>query len=286
MKYFLIFFISICSFAQKPNGGFLQFNFKADYVPAKVRFVDGHTEEGFIYGFIENRKFEINLDLGLGPQSLEKDLNLDDKVFDFKNDINGPKRKLTIKDINEVILVGDGANFTIYRLFNIKRANNKGEIIDANKKIWLPLIKKGVVNIYGYDIYRKASANDQGEGVYMFTMVYLQKENQDYAMSTIDYDNISIFNMGKVDDKSAAVLKEAFKDCPKFVATIDQKVKLSKEEKKDMRKEYFTDQKELKNLKKGKSQAEYNEIERDYYHKKLVAPFDKLIDEYVATCPK
>ena len=155
MKYYIFLLLGLYSFAQKSNGAIFQFNFTAEYVPAKITFYDGHAENGFIYGFIENRKFEINIDLGFSFGSIENDLNLNDKVFDFKNDLKGEKRRLTVKDINEVVLIDKNSNFTVYRLFDIKKANNKNKIVDTNVKIWLPLIKKGIVNIYGYDLYTK-----------------------------------------------------------------------------------------------------------------------------------
>jgi hypothetical protein len=277
-KLIIIFCITTFSaFAQKPNGNEILFTFGTEYKEAEVTFVDGHKENGFVYGFISNRWIEFGNPLETGFETLENRLNLMDKSFSFKNTSDGDSRKLTQNDISEVEIKRKDGKINHYKLMDLKTVNIKGEIIDLKKKAWLPFYKKDVINVFAYDLY--------SENGYMTTVVYLNNPKDNFAINPIDFNRLNIFNLGKIDDKILFALNEVFKDCPEYAKKL-------KGNPKEILANYFNNdtaaiRKEVKEFnKKNKdlSKADKKEYEIELYEKFWTDPYLKFINEYHQAC--
>jgi len=254
------------------------FSHGIDFLEARIVFKDGHSETGFIKGFIDQPYITFNYETGF--ESLEKQLNLTDKSFDFKNTDEGISRKLTKDDVNQITVVHSKAKFSTYQLYSMKTANSKGKIVDSNRKIWLPLIKKGKVNILGFNIV------NSNTGRYGETVVYLNRDGEDFVINPIDRNRINLFNLGKIDDKFVATLNEIFKDCPEFLSTInenpkaftEQITKRVKENRKEAEKEFKEGSKNLKG-------SDKKLLEIKIYEQFYISEYVRLIDEYLKFCP-
>ncbi len=286
-KFFFLFFflITIVSFAQKPGDAMLQLTFGTEYVPAKLTFLDNHVEEGYVYGFIENRFFEVNMGFISGFETIENKTNLDDKVFDFRATSNGEVKKLQSKNLKSIVLLGNEDDVDIqYDYINLKTVNSAGEIVDLNKKIWLPLIKKDNISLYGYS-YFLTQPNGSG-AQYICTPVYLKGANQDFAIPPIDYNRVNLFNLGKIDDKFKIAVKEIFKDCPELIAKMDLEKTFTKEDKRSAVQKYKEEEKEYKAKAKELPRKERKSFRTKFYENKALEPYFIMIDEYNKTCPK
>ena len=274
---------SLGTFAQKPDDALLQINLGAEYVPAKLVFTDGHTEEGHVYGFIENRFFEVNMGFISGFETIENKVNLDDKVFEFKTSLKGESRKLQSKDLKSVVLIGGEDDIDVqYDYLSIKTINSAGETVDLNKKIWLPLIKNDKVNLYGYSYFL---AQPNGAGLqYICTPVYLKGFNQDYAIPPIDYNRVNLFNLSGIDDKFKASMREIFKDCPALIEKMDLDRTFSKEDKRSAIQKYKEDEKEYKSKAKELPKKERKSFKTKFYENKALEPYFTIIHEYNKTC--
>lgn len=285
MKNYIVLFLFVfgIAIAQKPKSNEILFTLGTKYENAEVIFVDGHSENGFIYGFISNKWIEFGNPLSLGFETLENRLNLTDNSFSFKNTIDGTSRNLTQSDINEVTIIDEKSQSEHYKLMNLKTVNVKGEIIDLNKKAWLPLYKVDKINVYAYDVM--FSDNRSGPSKYAFTVAYLNNPKDNFAINPIDFNRINLFNLGKIDDKMIYVLKEVFKDCPEFIKKLNGNPKT-------VLSDYFKDpqqrkidKNELKESSKGLSKQEKKELEIKLNEKMWVDPYLKLIDDYKKACP-
>lgn len=270
-------FLPIISYAQVASNGSL-FSEGLKFSEARIVFKDGHSENGFIKGFIDKSFTTFNYQTGF--ETLEKQLNLTDKSFDFKNTEEGVSRKLTNDEIDQITIVHSKAKFSTYQLYGMKTANSKGKIVDLNRKIWLPVIKKGKVNILGFNIV------NSNTGRYGETVVYLNRDGEDFAINPIDRNRINLFNLGKIDDKFVATLNEIFKDCPEFLSSInedpktftEQITKRIKENRKEAEKQFKEDSKKLKGNDKKL-------LEMQIYEQFYISEYVRLIEDYLKFCP-
>lgn len=278
---FLLGFTSI--WAQKPEPGEIKITLNADYKPAEITYVDGHKEQGFIYGFISNKAIAVGSLLDTEFDTLESDLNFMDNSFTFKTTLDGEKKHLSQNDIKEVNLYYNTDAPDFYRLMDMKSANSAGEIVDLHKKVWLPLYKTfGKFNIFSYDVYTIHP------NTYAGTYVYLNRADDNFAINARDINRMNLFNLDKIDDKFAATLKYIFRDCPEFVQTFNGEPRdvwmhfyegfLWKETGKKL-KQYEKEHKEL-----TKQQLEKHRI--DYKRQAEILPYIRCIEEYYQKCPK
>ena len=124
---------------------FTSLSSSARYLSGSILFKDGRTEKGFIKSFLENDFFDFSL-----TQKIEKEFNLNDQRLKFKLSEDGKMKTYTINEINEVhIDLGDGS-FTTYFSLSLKTISKTGAIVDLKMHVWLPLVERGKINLYGY----------------------------------------------------------------------------------------------------------------------------------------
>ncbi len=276
---FLITVLVFTKLSMAQSSDFLSFNFDAKYLPATVTFADGHTQDGFVYGFISEKFFTVNPEALLGFSTMETAVNLSDKKFDFKVSEDAKPQKVTSGEIVNVVLKEEDGSTTEYQYLGVKTVNGKGELIDFKQKVWLPVIRKDKINILGYEYYEQSGGRPAD---LMFIPVYLRNPKEDFAIVPIDFNRINLFNFGKLDDKFKVAIDAVFKDCPAFLeifhASYDQKVSTF-----DMDK-MKAEQKALKKA-KGLSGAErrqkYNQTIIDF----AINPYIRMVEEYKKACP-
>jgi hypothetical protein len=195
----------------------------AKFIDGIVKFNDGHEEKGLIKSFLEERWFFKQY-----SKSLEKDLNLDDKFLIFKSSKDAEEKKIFIDDVDQVSLINDDKTLEIFKVIFLKEVNKDGTIASESKKVYLPLLKEGKINIYGFKYLEKDwSAGSYGVSVTRSERFYYQNAKENYA---INYGNTDEFLSDillekdfwkKVYRRMGDPLKDLFKDCPEMNSKID-----------------------------------------------------------------
>ena len=212
---------------------FISFFANAKYKNATIYYNDGQFEKGLINSFLENNLFDFNF---FG--TFEEGLIYNDKSIKFKINEDAETKKILIGDIDKIILHYDGFDKEYKALF-IRNISRKGVIEESKTRIFLPLLRSGKINLYGFyhrETYRSYDGNRSSSNTTITEIFYLQNANENYA---IDYYNVELQDFFSLRDRLANPLKELFKDCPELVEKVHtsfyEDKNLSKEEKKKMK---------------------------------------------------
>lgn len=223
----LLFLIIFTCFAYYGYTQDLYYGFPDSEKEAEITFTDGHVETGKIYGFIDRRS--IYLDVDNPFKSVERRLNLTDKIFHFDNG-NGIKRKVKSDEAVKIKVVEEGKDVFYERVY-VKTVNSKGKVVDLKRQLWLPYIysddRVAILGLNMLDLNKR----------YVGTLVYLKRAEEDFVLNSLDYNRLNIFNFSKLDDKMYAVYREIFRDCEATVEYINYFANLKGKKKKQVRKE-------------------------------------------------
>lgn len=250
------------------NSGLICFNLNNKYEEAEITYTDNTKVKGYINGFIENNSLEVGLGLDYFDK-LEDQLNLDDKKFYFKKDINDKAIVLTQDKIKSITVVINNVSKT-YFLLKIKSVDKNKKIVDLNRKVWLPLLKDcNDFKIFGFNLF----INNR----YVSTYIYLSNDNE-YALKPTDKSFIS---SDAIIESYQIMLKYIFNDCDKIKPLIDEYTNIQKAKKK-----YAELQLQIKAVKKEKNLTKVEEeikilkLNQDYF----TDPYVKMIEEYNKSC--
>lgn len=255
---------------------FISFFANAKYTDATIYYTDGQSEKGLITSFLESSLFDFNF---FG--TFEQGLIYNDKSIKFKLYEDADAKKIPIGDIDKIIVHYEGFDKEYKALF-IRNINRKGILEESKVRIFLPLLRKGKINLYGF-YHRETSSGYDGNRTSTTTtvteMFYLQNANENYA---IDYYNVELQDVFSLRDRLANPLKELFKDCPELVTKVHNTIyeeNLSKEEKKKLKEQSKATWKAL--------QKEYKKLPKDQkrgdlvlFHQYNMKTFDDLMMEY------
>ena len=247
------------------------FSLHARFMKATVLFNDGHAEQGFVKSFLEDEFINLGL-----FQTMEDELNLDDKTVKFKTDENAEIRVLSINDIDKLTIHYESGNTTEFKVLFLKSIKANGEIIERKNKVWFPLIKQGKVNVYGYKIISYGSQTSIGYNPGGLDYVYYyQNEKENYAINPLE--NVHLFNIEKT---TTIFILDLFKDCPEYCDKLKEKLKFaSTKEGKKLEKE--TRKNKLETYGKGTDKNSIlNVYETTFYG------FSDAIAEYEKECPR
>lgn len=243
---------------------------------ATLYFTDGQSETGVINSFLEDKFFDFNF---FG--TFEEGLIYNDKTVKFRRSEDSESKKVAIEAIDKIVIHYDGFDKE-YRALFIRNIDRKGFLQESKVKVFLPLLRSGKINVYGFYHTEKHYNYDGkfvGPTITVSEIFYYQNANENYA---IDYYNIELQDVFNLRDRMANPLKELFKDCPSLVTKVDNYIydkNLSKEEKKKLKAE-------SKSMYKA-TQKEYNKLPKDQkrgdlllYHQYNMKMFDELLLEY------
>ncbi len=250
------------------NSGLINFNLGNKYEEAEITYSDNTKVKGYINGFIENNSIEVGLGLDYFDK-FEDQLNLDDKKFYFKKEINDKAITLTQENIKSISVVVNNVTKTYY-LLKIKSVDKKKNIVDLNRKVWLPLLKDDdKIKIFGFNLF----LNNR----YVGTFNYLSNDNE-YALKPTDRVFVSSDTMI---ESYQIMLKYIFNDCEQIKPLIDEFTNKEKAKKK-----YAELQLQIKAVKKEKGLTKIDEknkilkLNEDYF----TEPYVKMIEEYKKSC--
>ena len=265
----------------------LNVDFSSKYTKAEITRINGEKEIGYIYGFIQNKALSLNIGNPFSS-SFSDALNLSDKSFSFKKELNQIAEKLNSEEINEVKILNDSVAVNHYRLMNLATVNSDGSILDLKKQAWLPFYIENLINIFSYDVYEEiedSRGNRTGNFEKVATMIYLNNPKNNLAINVMDYGLSDIFTKTKLLTKWTGGLLEVFKDCPQFIKANINENKIWNFESK-----YF-DVDELEKLKTAeiKSDKSLKKIEKNIKLNNLdseiqITPYQRMIEDYINTC--
>ena len=250
------------------NSGLINLNLGNKYEEAEITYSDNTKVKGYINGFIENNSIEVGLGLDFFDK-FEDQLNLDDKKFYFKKEINDKPITLTQENIKSISVVVNNVTKTYY-LLKIKSVDKKKNIVDLNRKVWLPLLKDDdKIKIFGFNLF----LNNR----YVGTFNYLSNDSE-YALKPTDRVFVSSDTMI---ESYQIMLKYIFNDCEQIKPLIDEFTNKEKAKKK-----YAELQLQIKAVKKEKGLTKIDEknkilkLNEDYF----TEPYVKMIEEYKKSC--
>jgi len=256
---------------------FIGYFANANYSSATIHYLNGQSEKGLINSFLEDKFFDFNI---FG--TFETGLIYNDKSVKFKLDEESETKKIAIGDIDKIIIHYQGFDKEYKALF-IRNIDRKGFLQEAEVRIFLPLLRSGKINIYGF-YHREVSSNPgaafgSSTTVTVTELFYYQNANENYA---IDYFNIEIQDVFNIRDRLANPLKELFKDCPELVTKVDNYMygkNLTKEEMKKMKAESKAN---YKVMQRAYKKIPINERRGDLllFHEYNLKGFDDLFLEY------
>ncbi|MFY7987411.1 MAG: hypothetical protein ACOVNP_00910 [Flavobacterium sp.] len=258
----------IVSQTYSSNSGLINLNLGNKYEEAEITYSDNTKVKGYINGFIENNSIEVGLGLDYF-EKFEDQLNLDDKKFYFKKEINDKAITLTQENIKSISVDVNNVTKTYY-LLKIKSVDKNKNIVDLNRKVWLPLLKDDdKIKIFGFNLF----INNR----YVHTYTYLSNDDE-YALKPTDKRLIS---SDAIIESYQIMLKYIFNDCEKIKPLIEEFTN-----KENAKKKYAELQLQIKAVKKEKDLTKVEEknkilkLNEDYF----TEPYVKMIEEYKKSC--
>lgn len=248
---------------------------KADLIMENGETLHGYLQDFNLPNFVESG-------LVNSFKRVESIYHYDAKFFKFKNDEKGEVREIPMTDIKSIaVMENDGSDKLRFDKMKLKTINSKYETEDLDMTVMLPLQSEGKINLYGFSV-----AVYMGRAYYTsFFMPYLKKPDNEYAYIPIDYDNIGLFNMGKIKGKFKKAFQEVTVSCKQYQPHLEASVEklMDKKARKEIDKERLAKRKEARKDIKDREMENYilQKIDNDYNIKPLVM----MIEEYGNICP-
>jgi hypothetical protein len=195
---------------------------KKDYIPAKVILTNGKAINGYIKDFTLPKFIQFQ-----GPFSefkpFEKRLNLDRTNFRFKYNPEGESIPIHADSIQTILLNEDKP--VEYEKMKLKTINSKNKLVDTDLEVFLPLIKRGDIDLYGLNVVDK---HDK----LITVLAYIKKPEDNFAVIPIDMSRLNIFNAWSIGERFITGFMEITKDCDAYQALLqDELNKLKKKDK-------------------------------------------------------
>lgn len=228
-----------------------------------ILFNDGTSKTGIIKSFIEDKIINLNL-----IDDLEHELNLDDKNLKFKENETDEFQKIAIDEIDEVILKN-----TTYKVLILKDLTSTGELKENGKKVFLPYVRKGAINIFGIRYTETTSGSIPPSSMNTRSLrFYYQNPKENYA---INYQNIGTLDLFTFKKRYTNPLLDLFKDCPQIVNDLEA---FLENKKGTNTKDYREEEKRLK--KEFKKLPKEEKYKLDVFHKYNFCHIEDLISQY------
>ncbi|KAF1853344.1 hypothetical protein Lal_00009710 [Lupinus albus] len=193
---------------------------------------DGSTKKGFAQDFMLPDVATFSF-MGKGP----KYANLDRKEVKFKSSKSDTQVQLIpVSDIKSLLYTNEETQeqFQLDKRL-VKEINKDQELESEGKVLMLPLMEKGLINLYGYrsmmckadfgNNYSAASNGNENDCQLTYVMVYLSKPDDTVAIAPVDYPSLSpldLFNLKTLYKKFYTAYEMVGADCPEFLKKVDE----------------------------------------------------------------
>lgn len=263
-----ILFLFFCFWNKLTAQDVILYTGKKDYTPAQIILTNGKAVNGYIKDFTLPKFIKFQ-----GPfsefKSYEKRLNLDRTNFSFKYTQEGESLPIHADSIQTIFLNEDKP--VEYEKMKLKTVNTKNKLVDTELEVFLPLIEKGDINLYGLNVVDKSDK-------LVTVLAYIKKPEDDFAVIPLDMSNFNIFNAWGVGERFITAFMEVTKDCDAYQALLQEE--LNKFKRKD--KEYImeSEQKFKDYMINNCSNCSLDQAFSYYYFSR----YKDMIDEYSNMC--
>ncbi len=248
------------------------------FIGAEIIMENGDIKTGFLQDFHTPRFVETDMGF-LG--GIEKKLKFETKEFKFKEEKTSAVEIIKIEDLKRIVILNtDGSEKLVYDKMKLKTINSQNEVVDVEKTVVLPLEQEGKINLYGISV----SFFQNNKYVSSLYLPYVRKPDDEYGYILIDINRLNFFNLGKIDDKLEKALYEVTKDCHAFSDTLHARIKALEKEAKESRGEAIKMKNKVRKEIKDRGEENFAAMKID--HDYATKPFEILLDEYSAKCPK
>lgn len=242
---------------------------KQKFVQTEITFANGKVTEGYIKDFRLPRSIEVR-GPGYDFKSFEKKLRLDRKNFTYKVDLNDEKSIEIGSDSIKSIKFFEGDSITYFEKMTLKTINTKNQLVDLEKEVFLPLIQKSKIDLYGLKV------TEAGKDELITVLAYIKKPDDNFAVIPIDMNRLNIFNVWSIEERFVHGFKSITQDCAAFQAVMDERLQKiesgDKEYKENMKNSY----KDFMKNTKGTPEDKFT-----YYYYNL---YLDVIDDYSDLC--
>lgn len=277
--------------------GFSQMQFytgSRDFLPVEILMEDGSVKKGFAQEFMLPDVAKFQTGLGSG----EKNANLTRKEVKFKSSQNQDSPELVhVSDLKSIVYFADEPEKTFqYDKKILKELNNDINLESDGKVLMLPLIRKGAINLYGFNTEMCQGTAGGNGGVIsngketrctlIGVSTYISRPNQDFAISPLDLNSIgtAIFNRKVFPLKFYKAYEIIGGDCPEFKKKIDEakskeffSLKAYNKNRNDFNKQRYA-------LQKTKNAQERAKLEEEMNNDVHLQLFTQLIKDYENSC--
>lgn len=241
---------------------------KKDYLPAKIVLTNGKTINGYIKDFTLPKFIRFQ-----GPfsefKSYEKKLNLDRTKFRFKYTSESESLPIHADSIQTIMLNEDKP--VEYEKMKLKTINNKNKLVDTNLEVFLPLIERGDIDLYGLNVV------DSNEKL-VTVLAYIKKPDDNFAVIPIDMSDLNIFNAWSIGERFITGFMEITKDCDSYQASLQEELNKMKSKDKKYIKE--SEQKFKDYMAQNCGTCNFEQAFTSYYF----GLYKEMIDNYSNMC--
>jgi hypothetical protein len=253
---------------------------KRPFVKADLMMENGETLHGYLKDFSIPRFIESGVVNSF--KRVESVYHFDTKIFKFKSSENAEATDILQSEIKSIIVVNeDGSDRIRFDKMKLKTINSKYEIEDLDLTVMLPLQSESKINLYGFSV-----VVFMGRSYYTsFFLPYLKKADDEYAYIPLDYDNIGLFNFGKIKGKFKKAFEAITSDCSQYQPHLEAAVEklMDKKLMKELDKEKDAKKKEARKSIKDKDTE--IEILQNIDNSYNIKPYISLIEDYGNICP-
>ena len=201
-----------------------------DYVSCTIIRENGIRTKGFIQNLIstKTKRLEVYDDF----KSWEKIFNLDRKNFIFKSVENTEPISIPADSLKSIIIYPEINDSLVYDKVFTKTINIKNNVVDLDKQLFLPLLRKGKLDFYGFYFtkYEGSSKSDEFMG-------YIKRPEDNFVIKPFDINRLNIFNVWTLEERIYTAFLTLTKDCDVYQAYMTDKIAKAKKNDKNYKKE-------------------------------------------------
>ena len=200
----------------------MQLQAQAEYVACTIIRENGIRTKGYVKDITptKNKRLEAYDDL----KSWEKIFNLDRKVFIYKSTENSEAVSIPSDSLKSIVIYPQqDKDSIIYDKVFTKTINISNNIVDLEKQLFLPLLRKGKLDFYGF-YFTKYEGSSKSSNF----MGYIKRPEDNFVIKTFDLNRLNIFNIWSFEERILTAFLLLTKDCDSYQVHMTDKIAKAK----------------------------------------------------------
>jgi hypothetical protein len=175
------------------------------FVLCDIKYENGTVARGYVKNVVNVKAEPLT-----GLETLENLFDLDRKNFIFKEDQNSSDTMIPAEDIRSIVIYPDN-DTVIYDKMRTKTVNVKNEVVELDQQIFLPLLRKGKLDFYGFYYITREKAFSSTN-----FMGYIKRPEDDFAIKTFDMNRINLLNVWTFEERIFTAFMAVTTDCSAY----------------------------------------------------------------------